>query len=72
MEPTPALEFVHALRELKSDIRNAVNASIKKFSDATGGLTPETIRIEMLEATTIGDHFRKYVLGRVDVDLGIQ
>ncbi len=57
---------------LENIIANSVDNAISQFAQVTG-YYPESIRIELIESTTVGDSRRNYVLGGVKatIDLGI-
>ena len=51
-----------ARRELEDSIRVAVMEAIDTFNTKTG-MYPECLDIKMMDATTIGEHDRPFIVG---------
>jgi hypothetical protein len=58
-----------AVSDLKSAIRQSVQAAIDNFEDRTG-LTPCGIEVPFIEKTALADKFARFCVGDVTISLG--
>lgn len=60
-------DLVRATKELKTTLIVAVSDAIEKFRKDSGGYTPSSISIPLVDVSTVGSRKKEYVLGDITI-----
>jgi hypothetical protein len=58
--------FGDAVATLKRDLGIAIQNEVRKFSEKTG-IEPSRIEVPCIEATSLADQTRRYIIGEITV-----
>ena len=67
MQHTTGQSFADEVMSLRIDLKALIESRVEQFRQATGGLAPSSIEVNMVDVRPLGSHRPAFVIGGVRV-----